>query len=109
MPVSVIKLPAKAGKLEYSEEDQTAALEALANVEAGHGVQVDDPQDTENKARVRARVFAALIADQVDDAYRIRVHTVKQETGQGATKRTKWVPALSLGKARQAPAATEES
>jgi hypothetical protein len=104
MAPSLIKLPAKAGKLEYSEEDQEAVLRLLSEAEAGQGVQVDEPQDTENKARVRARVMAGLVEDGVAEGWKLRVHTVKVTTGQGATKRDRWVPALSLKRDRTAPA-----
>jgi hypothetical protein len=87
---SVIKLPARKNAVTYTPEQVEEVADLFNGDDAprkGEGVAVDDAQDSEGKARNRAKAMGeALYADHDIDT---RAHAVPDDNGG-------FVPVLSL-------------
>lgn len=86
---NLIKLPTREGQIDYDDETIADWLASLADGKRGEAVIVDEPQDTESKARNRAKLAADRIAETVT-GLKARTHSVEDEDGN-------YVPAVSLG------------
>jgi hypothetical protein len=86
---SIINLPSRQGSIEYDEEQVQEIADLIAEAGVGQGVAVeDDPQDTEPKARNRAKIMRDLL--ERDHDLKTRTHAVEVDGG--------YLPALSLKK-----------
>lgn len=56
-----LKLPTRANALVYEPTEVFDVIHTLNNLPAGEGVVIDADQDTEPKARARARLMAGLV------------------------------------------------
>lgn len=85
---NTIKLPARKGTIEFSAEVLEDIVQTLDEVAKGEAVIVDEAQDTETKARDRAKKVKALLADD-PYAVKVKAHSVEDEDGN-------FIPAVSL-------------
>lgn len=86
---NTIKLPARKGTIEFSEEDLQDIAQTLEDLPVGEAVVVDVQQDTETKARDRAKKVKALLDTDTYDYLKVKAHAVEDEDGN-------FIPAVSL-------------
>jgi hypothetical protein len=84
----ILDIPKRANALDYDPDEVQDVLDLLNETGEGKGVSVDDAQDSESKARVRARLMRKLV-EAADESISVRTHVV--QTGED-----EYVPALSL-------------
>lgn len=90
---SIITLPSRQGSIEYGDEQVAEVATLLAEAGVGQGVAIDDePQDTEPKARNRAKIMRDLIKRDHDLDTRTHVFA------DGEGKNAKFYPVLALKK-----------
>lgn len=88
----VLNLPARKGTIQYDEETLQDIANTLANIKPGECVRADLDQDTETKARDRAKKVRELLLASFDFA-KVKAHAIPSEDDNGDEV---FVPAVSL-------------
>jgi hypothetical protein len=89
-----ITLPPRSNAVTYSDEYIAEIAEALDDCPAGEAVIADEIQDTEAKARDRAKKVAnAVMASDDNDHPKVKAHSVPGEDENGDAG---FIPAVSL-------------
>lgn len=90
---AIITLPSRQGSIEYTDEQVADVAQLLDDAGVGQGVAIDDtPQDTEPKARNRAKIMRDLL--KRDHDLDTRTHVVNT----GDDKNPAFFPVLALKK-----------
>jgi hypothetical protein len=85
--MATIKLPPRSNSIVFTEEELKAHLEALDDLQRGSAVIVGETQDTEGKARDRAKRVKDLLKEEPYNV-NVKAHSVPGDGG--------FVPAISL-------------
>lgn len=83
---TTVDLPDRKGSVVYTEDEVLAVLDALQDAESGEGIQCDESQESEGKARTRTRAMKRAI--EKHDGTKVREHVVESDG--------EWLPVLSL-------------
>lgn len=82
----VITLPSRSNVLGYTEDQIEDVYDALQETKAGEAVVCDEPQDTEAKARNRARMMKEAIEAEHD--MKVKAHAVPDQEAEGTEEVT---------------------
>lgn len=94
---TIINLPARANAIQYDEDDVVSTADLLGDVAKGQGVAIDEAQESETKARSRAKAMQEALLRR-DTPVHTRTHVVEMDDGT-------FVPALSI---KATPAETDD-
>lgn len=94
MPVQTVSLPDRGNAVTIDADEIQEVADLLRDIPAGQGVSFDEPQDSETKARSRAKLMKDALRE--DHGIEARGHAVVQGEGDDAV----YLPTVSLNRSK---------